>query len=63
MASVLPRADARKIDTSSPARPSAPVTVYAPGAPRALRIVGASPAELANLDANELLRIARREAA
>ncbi len=47
----------------SPARPSAPVTVYAPGAPRALYVVGASPAELANLDTRELARIARREAA
>ena len=67
MASVLPRADARKIDTSSPARPSAPVAIYSPGAPRALYVVGAvCPDELANLDARELARIARiarREAA
>ena len=63
MASVSPRADARKIDTSSPARPSAPVAIYSTGAPRALYVVGASPAELVNLDANELVRIARREAA
>ena len=48
----------------SPARPSAPVTVYAPGAPRALYVVGGvCPDELVNLDTRELARIARREAA
>ena len=63
MASVSPRADARKIDTSSPARSPAPVAIYSPGAPRALYVVGVSPDELVNLDARELVRIARREAA
>ena len=64
MASVSPRADARKIDTSSPARPSAPVAIYSTGAPRALYVVGGvCPDELANLDALELGRIVRRRAA
>ena len=63
MTIIRPPARAGNLVTAPPARPSAPVTVYAPGAPRALYVVGASPAELANLDTRELARIARREAA
>lgn len=64
MASVPPRADARNLVTDSTARPSAPVAIYSPGAPRSLFVVGrVCPDELANLDTNELVRIARREAA
>ena len=51
------------LSSQSPARSSAPVAIYSPGAPRSLFVVGASPAELANLDVQELVRIARREAA
>lgn len=63
MRSVPLSANASKSHAGTPARPSTPAKVYAPDAPRALYILGASPAELANLDANELVRIARREAA
>jgi len=64
MTIIRPRADARNLVTAPPVRPSAPVTIYAPDAPRALFIVGGvSPDELVNLDARELARLVRREAA
>ena len=49
--------------SQSPARPSAPAKVYTPGAPRSLVVSGVSPDELVNLDAAELVRLVRREAA
>lgn len=60
---IRPPAGDRNLLTSSPPRPSAPVAIYAPDAPRALFIMGASPDELVNLDAAELVRLVRREAA
>ena len=64
MSFVPPPARAGKLSTTRDTRPSTPVAIYAPDAPRALFIVGGvSPAELANLDTRELARIARREAA
>jgi len=63
MSFVPPRVEASNLRAGSTARSSTPAKVYAPDAPRALYVVGASPAELVNLDANELVRIARREAA
>ena len=61
----LPLSDSDiNVRSISAARPSAPVAIYSPGAPRALYVVGAvCPDELANLDTRELARIARREAA
>ena len=67
MSFVPPPARAGKLSTTRDTRPSTPVAIYSPDAPRALYVVGAvCPDELANLDARELARIARiarREAA
>lgn len=63
MSFVQPRVEASNLRAGSTARSSTPAKVYEPDAPCALFIVGASPAELANLDVQELVRIARREAA
>ena len=64
MTIIRPPAGDRNLLTSSPPRPSTSVAIYSPGAPRALYVVGGvCPDELANLDADELGRIARRRAA
>ena len=62
MTIIRPPARAGNLVTAPPVRPSAPVTIYSPGAPRSLLLLGASPAELANLDAPALAPLLRREA-